>query len=68
MTAEVVRDFLARRFAQIYVDKFMKEGQPKAEAWAKENIKKQERHTFQGYVIREMQNRGYTKIVPGDVE
>lgn len=67
-SATIVNDFVARRKAQIYVEKFQSGGLEAAEEWTKENINWQDRVVFQKYVISELQKQGYTLIIPGDIE
>lgn len=61
----VIKDFLAKRYAQIYVEKFRADHKD-AEAWVSSKIKKEERKEFQKYVIEELKRQGFTNINPGE--
>jgi len=67
MTAEIIYDFLAKRYAKIYVDFFTKDRE-QANAWARAHIKKEDKSLFQKYVIAELTARGYTNIKPGNFD
>ena len=62
----IVKDFLARRYAQLYVDILNKEGHEAAEEWVIQKIPRSDRKVFQHYVITEMVKQGYTDIIPGE--
>lgn len=58
-------EFIKRRYAQIYVEKFTQQSHQEAEAWVKGKIEKEDKPEFQKYIINELKNKGFTNIKPG---
>ena len=60
-SSKVIYDFLARRYAQIFVDKFV-HNRDEAEEWIRTVIPESDVPKIKPYVLQELKNRGYTGV------